>query len=58
MPGKVIDLAERKASIARERELEKVRERIRGIFTESIGERLVAIEARLAALEKPHGASS
>ena len=58
MPGKVIDLAERKASIDRERELEKVRERIRGIFTASIAERLVAIEARLSALEKSHGASS
>ena len=65
MSGNVIDLASRKASIDRERELEGLYESIRGIFAESIAERLnrierqmVAIEARLSALEKSHGASS
>ena len=58
MSGNVIDLASRKESIDGERELEGLRERIRGIFTASIVERLVAIEAWLAALENPHGASS
>ena len=52
------DAAVRRQGTADERELNEVRERIRGIFTASIAERLVAIEARLAALEKSHGASS
>jgi hypothetical protein len=58
MDGNVIDLASRKATIDRERELDEVRERIRGIFTASIAERLAAVEARLSALEKSCGASS